>query len=439
MTIYYVDNQNAQSTSPFSSWAQAARFVSSIAQIDAAGDTIYVAARHAETTATATTWTWGGTSTSPTRLICADHTSGNPPTTISTGASCSTTGAANMIVCAGASSFYCYGINFSCGTASTAADLTLLANAGDAYYERCRLSCNAQAIGTDLIVTANQDGNVVLKDCELIVKHNNTAFQNPGSLSIIGGRTISTTPNPLLESIGIGAKFFISGFDCSSLVNTMNFINNSVTHQTVNIRNCKLPDSWSGTINSAAVITVGGNYSLMNSDNADTNYRLLMNKQFGTIVHETTIVKTGGATDGVTPISWEVSTCANTEWNHQFVDSPEIVRWVTTVGSPVSVGVDIVHDSTTPMTTRDIWLDVQYLGTNGFPLSLFANSATTYAAVSTAYAASGATWDTTGMTDPNKQLISTSFTPQEVGFIHGTIRVTQASKVVYIDPVLQIL
>ena len=177
----------------------------------------------------------------------------------------------------------------------------------------------------------------------------------------------------------------------------------------------------------------------MNSDNNDTNYRLSVQQSFGTIVHETTNVKTGGATDGVTPISWEVSTNTMPEWNHQYVESPEIVRWVTTVGASINVGVDIIHDSTTAMTNRDIWLDIQYLGQSGRPLGLFASGATTYSAVSTVHAASGATWDTTGLTNPNAQTISTSFTPQEVGFIHGTVKVTIPSRTVYIDPVLQIL
>lgn len=441
MAIYYVDNQNATSTSPFSTWATAARFISSIAQVDAAGDTVYVAARHAETTATATTWTWAGTSTAPTRIICADHTSGNPPTRTSTGASVSTTGAVNLIACAQASSFYCYGINFSIGTASTAADLTLMTAVGKAIYERCRFRLGAQNSGSDLFLNTGVGAIVKLIECTYEVPHANTALacNQVGNIFIEGGKTLSTTPNPFLESGANNTRFFISGLDCSSLINSFNFINGTLNSRFVKIRNCNLPDSWTGNVFAQATVPEGSEFELMNSDSADTNYRLSIQQPFGTIVHETTNVKTGGATDGTTPISWEVSSNTQPAWNHQYVESPEIVRWVTTVGSAVNVGVDILHDSTVAMSNRDIWVEIQYLGLSGRPLGFFATSATTYAGASTNYVASGATWDTTGLTNPNKQLISTSFTPQEVGFIHGVIKVAIPSRTVYIDPVLQIL
>ena len=47
---------------------------------------------------------------------------------------------------------------------------------------------------------------------------------------------------------------------------------------------------------------------------------------------------------------------------------------------------------------------------------------------------SGETWDTTGMTNPNKQRLAVSITPREEGVIHATVRLAKASKTVYVCP-----
>jgi hypothetical protein len=42
------------------------------------------------------------------------------------------------------------------------------------------------------------------------------------------------------------------------------------------------------------------------------------------------------------------------------------------------------------------------------------------------------------MSNPNEQKLSVTFTPQEKGVIHATIRVAKASYTVYVDPLLQV-
>jgi hypothetical protein len=180
-------------------------------------------------------------------------------------------------------------------------------------------------------------------------------------------------------------------------------------------------------------------FELFNSDSTDTNYRLEKKTQFGTITHETTIVGGAGATDGTTAISWKMVSNADAEWNHQTLDSPEIVRWNETTGSAITVTVDILHDSATNLTDKGIWLGVQYLGTSGFPLGSFvSDAAANYLASAADQASSSATWTTTGMSNPNKQKLSVTFTPQEKGFIHGVVKMALASKTAYVDPVLQV-
>jgi hypothetical protein len=334
---------------------------------------------------------------------------------------------------------YFYGLNFNCGTASTSADLTLNSGVGKVVFERCNFRVAAQASGSDFIMT-NAAGEIVLDNCTTIVLHDNTSFRGASvsRVKIRGGQTISTSPNPLFETSGIGSEFQVEGFDCSSLISSFNFINTPSAIIAIRVRNIKLPNNWSGQINGNAVIAVGSVYEFMNSDDGDTNYRLRTEQSYGSVIHETTIVKTGGATDGVTPISWQVSSNPKAQWIERFVDTPEIVRWNTTVASPITCAIDIIHDSATALTNREVWMDIQYLGTSGRPLSLFASTYPPYNAPSTAQAASGATWDTTGMTNPNPQLLSTVITAQEAGFIHAKVMLAASSKAIYVDPVIQL-
>jgi len=134
-----------------------------------------------------------------------------------------------------------------------------------------------------------------------------------------------------------------------------------------------------------------------------------------------------------------METSANAEYPHQALVSPEIQIWNETVGSSVTVTVDFLHDSVTNLQDDEIWLEVEYLGTSGFPLSLFVDDAAADVLATPAdQTTSSATWTTTGMSNPNEQKLSVSFTPQEKGTIIAGVHVAKASYTVYIDPLLQV-
>jgi len=178
---------------------------------------------------------------------------------------------------------------------------------------------------------------------------------------------------------------------------------------------------------------------MYNCDSADTNYRLWIEDYSGSIKHETTLVKTGGASDGTTPLSWKMATGADAEYPTIILKSGEIVRWNETTGSAITVTVDILHDSVTNLKDNEIWLEVMYLGTSGVPLGAFVDDAVADVLAAAAdQAASSATWTTTGMANPNKQKLEVTFTPQEKGFIHAVVHMAKASYTVYVDPVQQV-
>ena len=157
----------------------------------------------------------------------------------------------------------------------------------------------------------------------------------------------------------------------------------------------------------------------------------------GSIKSETTIVKTSGASDGVTPLAWKMVTTANAEYPLLPLESGETTFWNDTTGVAKTLTVDIIHDSLTALKDDEVWLEVQYLGTTGFPLGSFINDckagALTTAAAQTA---STATWTTTGLTNPNKQKLEVTLTPQEKGYYIARVNLAKQSYTIYTDPLI---
>ena len=108
MANVFVDS-NATGAANGTTWADAYTTIAAAAAADSAGDIIWVAEDHAESTASSVSWSWAGTEASPTRLICADSASGEPPSTVATTGSVTVTGNNNLTIAA-TGALYCYGL-----------------------------------------------------------------------------------------------------------------------------------------------------------------------------------------------------------------------------------------------------------------------------------------------------------------------------------------
>jgi hypothetical protein len=228
----------------------------------------------------------------------------------------------------------------------------------------------------------------------------------------------------------------ISGVDLSNFSSSLNLCSFGFNGIVI-FRDCKLPASWSGSL-VTGTITSGARAELYNCDSADTNYRLIVTDYAGSITSETVIVMTGGASDGTTPLSWKMVSGANAEYPLVSLCSPEIVKWNDTTGSAITATVEIITDNVT-LTDAECWIEVQYLGTSGFPLSVFVSDAKAdILATAANQSSSSVTWTTTGLGTPVKQKLSVTFTPQEKGFLHAVVHLAKASTTVYVDPLLTI-
>lgn len=432
MATRYV-NSNAVGANNGTTWADAFTTLAGAAAVDTAGDVIWVAHNHAESTAGAILYSWAGTAASPTRIMCG-NTGAQPPTALATTATVTTTTATSAITVVAAGTIYMYGISFIMGLGATSTpDLTALSTPTSCVFESCGFTISTT--GT-LCVTRLCDD----LDGQAIFINPTFGFADVAQNLYVDG--IATVKNAVLTGSAItqlvepqhDAKCIFSGCNFSNGATGLNLFISLWGNAIAIFRNCKLPTSWSGSLMSGDP-RIGGIGEMHNCDSGDTNYRMERATQYGFMNSETVIVRSGGATDGTTQLSWKMVSNIDVEWNHQTLDSGEIVRWNETIGSAITATIEIIHDSVTNLTNQDIWLEVEYLGTSGFPLGVFVNdSSGNYLSSAADQTASSATWNTTGLTNPNKQKLSVTFTPQEKGVMHAIVRIAAPDYTVYVDP-----
>lgn len=430
MAILYVKHTGSN-TSTYDTWAKAATTIATAAGADAAGDTIYVADDHAESTAGAISLDWAGTQASPTKII-GGNDAAEPPTTAADTATITTTGNNAITTAAAGDVFYMRGINFIAGSGATGA-AAIAHNGAYAVYENC--TYYVASTGTGNIVASNTSGG--------FVQHINCGFKFGAAgkvissasarIEIIGGSVLSGGVNTtnLFGNNNVAGVFSIDGFDMTNANSAINLVNGGSAGTKYTFRNCKLPASWSGAV-SASTVNMGCTVEVINCDSGDTNYRYRKAAHTGDMQEETTLIRTGGASDGTTGYSMKMVTNTNAEYPMLTLDSPEIVKWNDTTGSAVTATIEILFDSATNLKDDEVWMEVMYLGTSGTPLALFVDDAKADVfATASDQSDSTETWTTTGMTNPNTRKLSVTFTPQEKGFVHAVVKCAKASQTLY--------
>lgn len=440
---WYVRSTDGSDASDGLSWANAKATLAGAASAASAGDTIYVSHVHAETQATAMTITLPGTVASPNYVICVNDAA-EPPTAVAATATVSTTGA-NVIDVKGHG--YVYGIIFSAGSSTSSASIRL--TQGDTrsnqFYENCQFILNNSSASSTISAPPGGSSKITMKNCGYKFGGTSQALNGVGKTFIDGGSLLSggTSPTYLIaDNYGAGRVLEISGLDLSNAAAGIDIFRGSTGSDQMRavLRNIRLPGSWSGTLFSTAPTVEGSRCEMYNSDSSDTNYRIWIEDAYGALTQETTLVRTGGATDGTTPLAWKIATTTRCNTASGLFQSAEIVRWNETTGSAITATVEFLHDSTTNAKDNEIWLEVMYLGTSGVPLGTWTSDrAADILATAADQTDSSATWTTTGMTNPNTQKLSVSFTPQEKGFIHARVVVAKASWTVYVDPKIALL
>ncbi len=383
------------------------------------------------------TLTSPGTAAAPCRAICVSHTGTVPPVSADLRATATVSTTGNFSITWAAGYTYYYGIIFQSGNGANIAG-PAISGAGMHYFKSCQIA----KLGTTASAGALAFGGTTQGVEQVIVFDNTTVkFGNVGdgiaaarickfkwinTPTAIAGATIPTTQLFSTSASTAGITVYCEGVDFSALGACPMVLAQAAATSWV-FRQCKLGSSY---VASGTQTLPGAVVDLLQCDSSSANYKVERHCLQGDLTTETTIIRTGGASDGTTGYSWKVLTSASPQWHAPFECFP-IAIWNNTVGS-VTVTVEGIWTSGSTPTNSEIWMDVEYLGTASFPLAI---SATMGLADPLATAGNLTTSSETWGGSTTKFKLTKAITTTMKGLIVAYVKIAKASSVaIYIDP-----
>lgn len=371
----------------FAKWAAPhARLASALAATwCAAGNTVFVGDDHAETSSVATTITGPGTSAAPCSILCVDHTAAVPPTAanLKTGATITQTGAAIFAV---TGFLYIYGITLA--SSSTGAF-----NVGRTV---CTLRFEAVTFALSSAAPAAIWFGVAGVFCEFIAVSFNL-YAASQSINYYGGTLRwRDTPTPFSGAVpanvfnwaAVMSNITLDSVDLSAFAGAP--FQSLVNFENINLQNCKVAP---GVPLIAAFSPGQGVLDAFCTDGAGTNYQQARYTYTGTLTISTAIVRTGGASNGTTPIAQSIAASGTASWAFPF-ESQAIGIWNTLTGATRTVTIYGLFNGSVLPNNAQIWHDVRYLGAATSPLgSLGSGTRANALAPPTAWPADNSAWD----------------------------------------------
>lgn len=438
MATYYVYS-GATGSGTGANWANAYTTLTTAFTSKAAGDVFYVAHDHAESTAAAITLTTPGTLASPCSVLCVNRAGSVPPVSadLRTTATVSTTGASSITF--GVQRAYWYGLIFQAGSAASAASITFSnLSSVNLVFENCGFTLNNTS-STSRINLCNGSGvsGISLNFVNCTWTFGNSASQQfscaNSSLyaSITGGSVVTGANAPTTLFGSMPPVLSLVGVDLSTLGSSKTLIGASTTSGSTRIEECRLGSS----VTVAATPTTRNQKTvLIRSDSTSVATRYEKYTAFGTETTETTIVRSGGASDGTTAQARKIVTTANSSWVWPFESEPMAI-WNDTSGSSKTATVYGIWGGAAVPNTDDIWIEVGYLNSSSYPLGAL-GTATKADILATGSALSSDTSSWGGSTTAFK--MSVTFTPQMKGPLYVVVKAAKASSTFYYDPLISV-
>jgi hypothetical protein len=433
---YYVYSGAAGSANG-TNWANAYTTLAAACSGKAAGDVFYLAHDHSESTAFSfTIGVGGGTVANTCKFICVNRAGSVPPVPADrrTTAVIGQTSGGNINF---AGSNHWDGVIFSTqGLFNIPAQF---ASGNWSRFDNCAFQIAHSGGGgaVNFSLAGSSFGNYAELN-NTTVQFGANSSQKIGVGSVLRWRN---TPSALLGSIPsvifkpeaqagasiecIGVDFSaagsgktIVGSDSTALANRFTFLD------------CKLNAS---VTKASAPLSMGSTeIDFIRSGSSGVNYTIYSHRFGGLLIEETTIVRSGGASDGTTPLSWKIVTTADCSYSMPF-ECPPIAIWNDTTGSSKTATVEGVWGGGAVPNDDEIWIDVEYLGSSSSPQGSFVNDGK--ADLLTAAAGQTSSSETWGGST-TKFKLGVTFTAQQKGWLYARVRIGKASSTFYIDPLI---
>lgn len=436
MATWYVDHTKTGGTNAGTSWANAWLSISSALSGAAAGDTVLISSGHQEGSAAQLT-SVNGTNTSPVVFISANNST----------------------------------------SAYAKASAWQFIGTGDTYMRGADVWIGVFFDSVDDLVFGGAAQHLKFIDCTL-----NTAtgsgrilnFDTASTKTVFTGCTINCLGSSVANSIIVG--------------NTVNRVNVEFHNTTLNISNAPSSALFSLTRDSASVhmdgcainITTGtaprvvdfssgyhvqrvrlfnttyNNITAINNaivsptsllevhNFSSGNTRVIQRvaSDHGYVREETTIKRTGGASDGVTAYSLQIATWTGVaKWYHSLrIKVADI--WVDT-STAKTFTCEVVHDSQgsgagAALQDNEAWIEVLYPnGTTSRSLSVNDRAATVQTTPAD-QTSSAETWTTTGLTTPVKQKLSVTTGTGKAGVCQVYVCLAKPSSTIYVCPKIEV-
>jgi hypothetical protein len=369
------------------------------------------------------------------QLLCCND-GAEPPTELATTAKIRTGAGGYPITIDG--NAYIYGLIFepASGTGSNASlNLGTTSLPEALILESCAAvlpnNANARmAIGPG--ASSNNDDNlVILLGCSVKCNNASNTVRFGSSQNRLYGFTIDgsgTAPTTLFDCApAANVDTIVRASDLSGNSYT-NLLNQSASASgIVEFHRCKFP---SGVNLSTGTLPGPGCVKLRVHDciAGTTPIKFTEVDYTGTVTYETGRVMTGGSSDGTETYSFMLASTANASYQYP-CRGPWLTVWNDTTGSSVTATIAILHDSATNLKDNEVAIELLYLSAAGLATRI--TDAPTILASGTDQSSSSESWDTTSMSNPNKQEVGVSFTPQAKGTIVARVLLMKASKTIY--------
>lgn len=422
------DGSDANSGADWSNEKQT--LATGIAGIDAAGDRVLINSAHTESTATLT-YTCPGTATSPCQILSVTPTGASGISSLTAGAAFTSSSAQTW-----SGSFYAYGLSLIASGGS----MTLASAAASVQvWDSCSFSLTSATSGARIIIgtnTANAGNSATLNSPVFQTGSTGQRISYAGDVRINGGSWSASGTDPTAVFIpygadggGRGGMLTVQGFDFSNLPSTVNLIGDSHGGTPALFRDCILPASWTGAPISSSDVKDGHQVELWNYKVGSTWTRFWLRDTRRDLTPETTIVRSGGASDDAGSYSVKMVTTSACAYPSSVARSMPLAVANSTTGSSLTVTVQIIRDSATALDDDEVWLEVEE--PDG---TITTDAAASVIATPAAQTSSSETWTTTGMTNPNEQELAVTINASVAGPLLVTVCCSKPSTTLYICP-----